>query len=213
MVKNKVKKAAPRKRNASLKKNVKRRKKKNGCGLFFTLFLLAVCTTCLVYFTDKLIIQETHPLMYTSIVEKYSHEYNVPAYVISAVIEVESGHKKDVVSSKGAIGLMQITPETFEWLCNYTDVGGEYDENKLYDPETNIKYGTYFLSYLYEKYGVWETAHAAYNAGISRINGWLKDENISKDGRLVKIPIKETREYVEKIIMAKKVYRETYYSD
>ena len=101
------------------------------------------------------------------------------------------------MSGAGAIGLMQITRETFWWLL--TKAGEDMDVDRLYDPEINIRYGTYFLSLLYEEFGDWDTVCAAYNAGRSRVHGWLDDPDITKDGKLVNIPITETAEYVVKV--------------
>lgn len=118
---------------------------------------------------DKLL----YPVKYKELVTKYSEEYLIPDYIIYSVIKCESSFEQDAVSVMGAIGLMQITPDTFEWLCKKT--GEDFSADKLYDPETNIKYGTYFLSMLYKEFGDWDTAHAAYNAGRSRVKSWLKD--------------------------------------
>lgn len=89
-----------------------------------------------------------------------AEEYAVPEEVIYAVMSVESNFKSDAQSSKGAIGLMQITPDTFTWLCSKNNASDTNPE-LLYNPETNIRYGTYFLSLLYSEFGVWDTAFAA----------------------------------------------------
>ena len=112
------------------------------------------------------------PEEYKEYVEKYSKEYGVSENLIYAVIKTESGFDSSAVSNKGATGLMQIMPETFEWLTD--DILHEYlDNGMLYDPETNIKYGTYYLSRLYGRFGDWNTAIAAYNGGegnVSEVN-------------------------------------------
>lgn len=74
----------------------------------------------------------------------------------------------------------------------------------------NIRYGTYFLSILYDEFGSWDTAFAAYNAGRSRVIGWLEDPDVSENGMLVNIPIKETREYVKRVNSGTEIYREIY---
>lgn len=148
----------------------------------------------------------THPVKYSEYVEKYSGEYAVPAEIIYAVIKCESSFEADAKSAKGAIGLMQIMPSTFEDLCRRT--GEEYNESLLYDPAINIRYGTFYLSYLYSRYGVWENVFAAYNAGYGRVDGWLKNPEISTDGRLTNIPFEETKEYVKRVSDAREVYSE-----
>lgn len=148
----------------------------------------------------------SYPRSYSALVTKYSDEYGVPKDVIYAVIKVESGFSPSAESPKGAIGLMQLMPSTYEWLCG--KVGVEYDEEKITDPETNIKCGTYYLSYLYNEFAVWETVYAAYNAGQGTVREWLATEEYSKDGHLTKIPYAETSRYVEKVSEAREVYLE-----
>ena len=151
-----------------------------------------------------------YPRQYSEFVEKYSGEYGVPEYVIDATVKVESGFDSGAKSEAGALGLMQIMPDTFDWLVSLTQDG--YETGMLYDPETNIKYGTYYLSYLYLKYSDWETAFAAYNAGPANVDGWLENpEYCDENGGLEKIPIDETAKYVKKVSSASKVYQKLYY--
>ena len=107
---------------------------------------------------------------------------------------------------------MQLMPETFLWLTN--DMLGEHlSVAVLYDPETNIRYGTYLLSRLYTRYGDWETAAAAYNAGSRTVDEWLKDPSYTDQyGFLNRIPYKETASYVKKFSAARKTYQRLYYS-
>ena len=88
----------------------------------------------------------------------------------------------------------------------------------LYDPETNIKYGTYYLSRLYNRFGDWDTALAAYNGGEGNVSEWLKDKKYSDDGiklKTDKIPdeFSETKNYVKKVNKALKKYKELYNSE
>jgi len=145
-----------------------------------------------------------YPLKYTHEVEKYSELYDVKQEIIYATILCESGFDPEAVSGKSAVGLMQLTPDTFEWLC--TKTGEDSDKLDISDPETNIKYGTFFLSMLYEEFGDAKIAHAAYNAGRGRIKEWMKSSEYFKDGELYYIPFSETRNYVEKIRVATEKY-------
>lgn len=138
-----------------------------------------------------------YPLEYTREVEKYSELYGVSREIIYATIFCESKFDPDAVSSSNAFGLMQLTPDTFEWLC--TKTGEDSEALDISDPETNIKYGTFFLSMLYEEFGDETIVHAAYNAGRGRVKEWLKSSDYYKDGELYYIPFSETRKYVEKI--------------
>ncbi len=152
----------------------------------------------------------TYPRDHSEFVEKYSKEYGIPEYIVYSTIKVESNFDSSAVSAKGAVGLMQITPDTFDWLQML--LHEELDRGMLYDPETNIKYGTYLLSYLFDEFGNWDTVHAAYNAGLSRVKEWLEnDEYAGEDGRLKSIPFEETRDYVKKIADAATTYQKLYY--
>ena len=84
----------------------------------------------------------------------------------------------------------------------------------LYDPETNIRYGTYMLSRLYARYGDWTVALAAYNAGTGKVGDWLADASYADgNGGLKKIPYRETRQYVTKVTKAVKTYDRLYGDD
>ncbi|MBO5269701.1 MAG: lytic transglycosylase domain-containing protein [Clostridia bacterium] len=156
-----------------------------------------------------LIERHTHPREYRTLIETYAAEYGVPTSVVYAVIKSESDFDPAAISSAGAIGLMQLMPDTFEWLCSRT--GDLYAPALLYDPATNIRYGTYLLSILYTEYGTWETVYAAYNAGIGNVNAWLEDPEYSDgNGNLTYIPFKETRAYVKRVKENREMYERLY---
>ena len=93
-----------------------------------------------------------------------AREFNVPASLVLAVIRTESDFRKNACSDAGAIGLMQLMPQTFSYLG--TEKLKEFPTSEqIWDPTLNIRYGTYYLAYLYDRFGSWNTALAAYNAG------------------------------------------------
>ena len=151
------------------------------------------------------------PAEYNSFVSEYSEKYGVPENLIYAVIKTESKFDSSAESSVGAVGLMQMMPDTFSWLTS-DRLGDRYSVGMLYDPETNIKYGVYYLSWLYDKYADWDTALAAYNAGPGNVDKWLEDPEITdtESGKLVNIPFKETRNYVKKVNKAREKYDSLY---
>ena len=125
------------------------------------------------------------------------------------MIKTESGFDKNAVSSANALGLMQITPETFTWL--QSKFKEKLPEEALFDEDTAIRYGTYFLHILLEEFEDTGTAMAAYHAGRGRVNKWLDDKDISPDGKVLSsIPYNDTAYYVHKIEKAVDVYREIY---
>lgn len=159
--------------------------------------------------------QQLYPLPdeYLSCIEKYSNEYNIPKELICAVINTESSFNPNARSHAGALGIMQITEETFNWLQYKMGIEGTYTKEELLDYETNIKFGTYFLSLLYNEFQNYDTALAAYNAGRGNVNKWLEDPKISKEGVLTNIPFEETSNYIKKVNKAKLKYTELYFSD
>ena len=106
---------------------------------------------------------------------------------------------------------MQITPDTFEWLMMRQKE--EMDTGMLYDPETNIRYGVYYLSYLYQEFGLWNSVFAAYNAGPNRVKAWRDNPDYADvNGALTDIPIPETKAYTKKVEKAANIYQKLYYS-
>ncbi len=153
-----------------------------------------------------------HPREYSEYVSKYAAEYGVPEYIIYGVMLKESNFRSNFVSEDGKIGLMQISPESFRWLLSITKE--ELDTGILYDPETNIRYGTYMLSHLYTKYNRWKTVLAICKAGESTVELWmLDDENTDANGNLVNIPVESVKNYVEEVEYEIDMYHALYYDD
>lgn len=172
------------------------------------LIALAVTAVCLVDVMRK----KLYPREYSEYVEKYANEYDVPEALVYAVIRTESSFDPNATSHAGAHGLMQLIPDTMDWLSRL--LGEEAPTGDIYDPETNIKYGTYYLRHLYDRFDSWDTAIAAYNAGHGKVGTWLKDTRYSDDGvELKNIPYTETRNYVNKISEAYDIYNELYYEN
>ena len=180
-------------------------------GAVAAIIILSVLIGLSAQFLKSYTEHANHPKRFSEYVEKYSEEFRVPESLIYSVIKCESSFDSAAVSRAGAIGLMQIKPATFEWLCQKR--GDNYETGMLYDPDTNIRYGTYYLSMLYERFGVWETACAAYNCGPSRVASWIEEGKVTESGRLTEIPISETAAYVERVFAAKEKYDSLYYSE
>ena len=150
-----------------------------------------------------------YPLEYSEYIETASRDFGVPKKIIYAVIKTESGFSSSAQSSAGAIGLMQITPNTFEEITR--KLGDNYEPGMMFDPQTNIRYGTYYLNYLYRIYDDWDVVFAAYNAGMGNVSKWLDDPKLTDDdGKLVNIPFAETEQYVKKVNDAMKKYVDMY---
>lgn len=152
-----------------------------------------------------------YPQKYQEHVEKYAQEYQVDVNLVYAVIRTESGFDPNAVSEVGARGLMQLMEETFQWVQSKQpgDDGVTYDD--MFDPETNIRYGTKLLSLLIEEFGDADAAIAAYHGGWGNVKAWLKDERYSPDGvHLETTPLKSTNHYIHKINQARRAYASLY---
>ncbi len=127
-----------------------------------------------------------YPMEYTDLIRSRAVAEGLePAYV-AAVILAESSYNPQAVSSVNAQGLMQIMPETGEWIAGKFDE--TYVDGCLFDPETNIRYGCWYLGYLLRRYDGDKTCStAAYHSGQGTVDGWLKDPQYSTDGRTLNI--------------------------
>jgi soluble lytic murein transglycosylase len=151
------------------------------------------------------VIQElTLPLRHEDIIRQQAKEKNVDAALIAAVIYAESKFS-DSTSSAGARGLMQITPETAQDVERHSG-GTTFRLGDLSDPEINIRYGTFRLRELLDRYdGDVVAALAAYNAGPTNVDRWGGSDLNVQD-----IPFPETRAYVEGVLEKQDTYRQKY---
>lgn len=152
----------------------------------------------------------TYPMEYEDLIRKYAGENDLqPAYV-AAVVLAESSYRADAVSSVNAQGLMQILPSTGQWLSG--KFGETYVEGCLFDPETNLRYGCWYLGWLMDRYdGDMSCASSAYHQGQGTVDQWLQDAQYSSNGKtLTNIPSEATRTYVERILKYYEKYEEIY---
>lgn len=151
----------------------------------------------------------TRPVQYAEYIHKYAKEYHMDPLLIIAVIKVESDFQPEAVSSMDARGLMQVLPKTGAWIAD--EIDEPFEQKKLFDPETNIRYGTYYLRYLIDHFNNEDVAIAAYNGGMGNVTEWIDDDTITKEGeKMESIPIDETRNYVTKVKTNKEIYRKLY---
>jgi soluble lytic murein transglycosylase len=142
-----------------------------------------------------------YPLRYQAIVRGHARHYRLDPALLSAVIYQESKFRADALSSSGAIGLMQLLPGTANGIALHTG-GSRFRIADLYDPEINVRYGSWYLRHLLDKYGDERTALAAYNAGQDNVDRWLAEG--------VGIGFPETRHYVARVEHLKTLYRRGY---
>lgn len=154
-----------------------------------------------------------HPQTYADIIEKYAAEYNIPKEVIFSVIKAESGFDPSARSEDDALGLMQMVPDTFEWLTGEEHLDENLPFASLENPDVSIRYGTYYLSYLAGRFDRnWTNVFAAYNAGETRVAKWVKNsEYVDESGTLIYFNgFEETETYVKRVNNSIEKYRELY---
>lgn len=157
-----------------------------------------------------------YPLAFEEFVNKYSYDYGVPKNVIYAYIKCSSDFKGDLLSDNGEIGLMQVSPKLLEKYKE--ELHDPYDAGMLYDPETNIKYGTYHLSKIYLKVGTWRAVYASLSVGVERVTEWLSDERYAEIADLAKpklkvIPDEAASRYAELLESTADKYKTLYFED
>ena len=169
---------------------------------------------CIAYYAllqIPVVLKMVYPLYFKDTIMKYSEEYKLPSALVAAVIKTESNFNVFAVSSKNAKGLMQITPSTGKWIAQKLQMKS-YSEDMLFDPEINIRFGCWYIKYLYGTYDNNMTlAFAAYNGGRGNVDKWLANEKISRDGTdLEKIPFEETKNFVMRVDSRYKMYSKLY---
>lgn len=151
-----------------------------------------------------------YPLQYESIIEGHSRNYDLPPALVAAVIYAESGFDPRARSPAGALGLMQLLPDTAQGIADRTG-GKRFRSRDLYDPEINVRYGSWYLSSLRDKYSdhpqSYALALAAYNAGQGNVDRWVE---ATSAGQVVPIPFAETRAYIDKVERLEDLYRRAY---
>jgi soluble lytic murein transglycosylase len=152
-----------------------------------------------------------YPYRYRDVIEENAGKYDVDPMLVAAVIHVESKYNPDAVSRRGALGLMQIMPETARWIASQIGIENITDDMIL-QPEINIQLGTWYLANLSKEFsGRLDVVVAAYNGGRGQVARWLNEGTWS--GRYEdrhNIPFPETRHFVQKVRTAYNRYSRLY---
>lgn len=152
-----------------------------------------------------------YPVAYTELILQFAEEYELDPYLVQSIMRCESSNDPGVVSDVGAIGLMQIMPDTGTWIAHKLDLDDVYTQDMLYDPETNIEFGCWYLHFLSGRFnGNVMQMIAAYNAGHGSVEDWLSDPRFSLNGELTSIPFEDTARYYEKVTTAYENYTTLY---
>jgi soluble lytic murein transglycosylase len=160
---------------------------------------------------DKAVQELKLPLRHEDVIRQQAKDKNLDPTLIAGVIYVESRFR-DQTSHAGAKGLMQLMPSTADYIARKSG-GTQFVEGDLADPQINISYGSWYLRYLLQRYhGNVALALAAYNAGEGKVDEWWRDaaDRGEKFAVARHIPFPETREYVSKVLDARRAYRKEY---
>ena len=138
-----------------------------------------------------------YPLAHADEILRWASEYSIDPWLVAAVVRCESRFRADAVSSKGAVGLMQIMPETGAWIAAQLHVD-PFDLARLAEPSVNLRFGTWYLASLLDRFGSVAPALRAYNAGPTNAERWIDEpHNV----------FPETKAYVRRIFDSVSVYR------
>lgn len=198
---------------------------------FIPLFLLIIVALLLYHFNaiGRLI----YPIHYKQDIAISAHNFDVDPLLIAAIIRTESNYRPDALSSKQAIGLMQVMPATAQWIIEQAGYSEQMMDH-LFEPAVNIELGTWYVRWLLDRFkqvdherdgrtdrdgqvdderDLIATVAAAYNAGPNKVNEWLR-EGIW-DGRhetSSDIPYGETRHYVKRVLHYYSKYKTFYHA-
>ena len=142
-----------------------------------------------------------YPLDYEDIVTGHAKNYDLDPALLAAVIYRESKFDAQARSPSGAIGLMQLLPDTAKGIALHTG-GSQFKVADLWNPEINVRYGAFYLRRLLNKYGNVHLALAAYNAGQANVDEWIAEDK--------GIEFPETRQYVDEVLELREVYARSY---
>jgi soluble lytic murein transglycosylase len=153
--------------------------------------------------------KSVYPLEHTGAIRAAARRYDLEPALVAAVVYAESRFDEHARSTQGAVGLMQVLPETADQIAGESG-GVTFTTADLEDPAVNVRYGCYYLRHALDAYdGDLRAAIASYNAGMGAVAEWRADGG-GRPLRLRDIPYPETRAYVKKVLEARRVYRDTY---
>lgn len=153
-----------------------------------------------------------NPVAYTGEIAAAAACHDLDPHLVMAVVKAESGFQRGAVSKVGAVGLMQLMPDTAQWIVGRADWAGP-EQPDLTAVEDNLSLGCYYLRFLLSLYGHdMVTALAAYNAGQGVVDMWLSCADDTGDERLepTTIPYPDTRDFVQRVLRYRDLYARIY---
>jgi soluble lytic murein transglycosylase len=163
--------------------------------------VLAGAAAWVVEEEPDLYLRARYPLEYEQVIRGQARGRDLDPALLAAVVYAESRFDPNAESAAGAVGLMQVLPETAEGIALRTG-GTRFVVADLRDPEINVRYGSWYLDHLLDRYGETGLALAAYHAGQGNVDRWRRQ------GAGIAFP--ETRAYVDEVQRVRRVYADAY---
>ncbi len=177
----------------------------------FILALVAIVLAALFIRSDWLG-KRIYPISFQEEIKLSAQHYELDPLLIAAIIRVESNYRLSAVSRKGAVGIMQIMPDTAEWILKKGDFGPITVEDAGTQAHAGIALGSWYVKELNRQFdGDLIKSLAAYNAGPGKVKSWLQQGVWNGEERTISdIPYGETRHYVQRVLYYYKKYQDIY---
>jgi len=159
--------------------------------------LLGAVATLAVLYLGFAGLRILYPIGYLDLIRASADEYGLDLALVGSLVRAESRFRADAVSPRGAVGLMQIMPDTGAWIAARIGLAA-YTPEQLFDPATNLRLGCWYLRHMLDRFPNLEQALWAYNAGATRVDEWLAAGQS---------PFPETSAYVRRVLRAVSIYR------
>ncbi|MGE5561501.1 MAG: lytic transglycosylase domain-containing protein [Chloroflexota bacterium] len=168
------------------------------------LFFFLICLAALLLLNRRWLWRPFYPIHYQAELARESRRNGLDPFLVAAITRTESGWRPNAVSARGAIGLMQIMPDTGRWVADQIGLR-DFTEESLFDPEINLRIGCWYIAELSRQFkGDRILILAAYNAGRGNVSEWLRSERWSGEAESVgDIPFEETRNFITRVLNAR----------
>ncbi|WP_281885817.1 lytic transglycosylase domain-containing protein [Paenibacillus sp. YYML68] len=152
-----------------------------------------------------------YPIHYKEVIQQHAVKYKLDPFLIAAIIRVETNYKPDVSSVKGAYGLMQLMPDTSDWIIDKAPFDKSFKQ-RLDQPVVNIELGAWYLNWMDKQFdGNLYAVIAGYNAGHGKVSRWMSEGEWDGTFQHVdRIPYGETRHYVQRVMYYYDKYEKLY---
>ncbi|MCP1306121.1 lytic transglycosylase domain-containing protein [Paenibacillus tyrfis] len=163
--------------------------------------LLLLTFVIFLFLSSTYVGRMLYPIRYEQEIRQNAAKYDLDPFLVAAVIRVESNYLTETESKKGAYGMMQLMPDTANWIIDKARFNEEF-KTRLNDPAVSIELGSWYLNWLFKQFnGNRIAVLAGYNAGHGKVSRWLQENEW--DGTLQnadRIPYGETRHYIQRVM-------------